>query len=347
MITVTKMIMLSGFVLACWCFGSISAWVSSPSTKWEAKGQYRNSVFEMKSTICSMNRYFATASDRVTEQGLASESRNYSAHGGRRELLQAVVKAAGSLLVADTVLVNPPLACAASSTQEAEVTDKVYFTVKGLPGGNKRIVIGLFGKDAPECTKKIVKLFSKMGLVTPCRPKAEKIYQKEQLEANKVYNSCIEGESDGVTLEYSTIWRIIRGERIDVGAVTGRFIAREFPEWQESVDSGLTHDAPGVVSVRRGNDGGFGFAIYPGGGNPDDLNQDHIVVGRVIEGMDVVEELNNVAVVAAAKVNVMALTGGSAVKNAPTRACTYGGANLYCNENKPLIKLSVIETGVL
>jgi hypothetical protein len=67
----------------------------------------------------------------------------------------------------------------------------------------------------------------------------------------------------------------------------------------------------------------------------------------VIDGFDTLMELNRVPVVKAAKqANYMALTGGSSSKNAPSRACTYGGP-LYCNENKPLIKLTVSSTGVL
>lgn len=242
------------------------------------------------------------------------------------------------------------------SSLSAQVTNKVYLNIKGLSSPSsstssadpKRIVIGLFGKDAPESTNKILKLFSKEGLPAPCRPRAERSLQKEQLEANKVYNSCKESEDQGVSLQYSQIWRIIPNERIDVGAVSGKFVAREYPEWKETKEAtSLRHDVPGVVSVRRGNDGGFGFTIYPGNGQDAGvLDEDHIVVGRVLEGMDVVQELNSVPVVTSSKVNYMALTGGTTTKNAPTRACRYGGP-MYCNENKPLVKLSLSETGVI
>lgn len=150
----------------------------------------------------------------------------------------------------------------------------------------------------------------------------------------------------GVNYDYSQVWRVIKDERIDLGAVSGKFISREDPDWQEDATSGLKHDSPGVVSVRRGNDSGFGFTIYPGNGDAEALDSDHIVVGRVLEGMDVVEEINQVPVITTAKVNYMGLTGGPNSKNAPSRACQYGGA-MYCNEFKPLIKLSIQKTGTL
>jgi cyclophilin family peptidyl-prolyl cis-trans isomerase len=149
----------------------------------------------------------------------------------------------------------------------------------------------------------------------------------------------------GVNYDYSTVWRVIPNQRIDIGAVTGKFVARENPNFISN-PSALLHDAPGVVSVRKGNDGGFGFTIYPGGGNATVLNEDNIVVGRVLDGMDVIQRLNEMPVVKSAGVNYMAITGGPNAKNAPSRACRYGGP-MYCNENKPLKKVLVEKTGVL
>ena len=277
------------------------------------------------------------------QQPCSSESAN---NVSRRSILRAwgatPVAAAGFLLAAPA---------AHADTTSAEVTDRVFVTVKGLPSdpestGDKKIVIGLFGKDEPAATDQLKKLLTNEGLLTPCRPRAERTLQKEQLEANKVYNGCKESEDVGVNLKYSTIWRVVKDERIDMGAVTGRFLAREYPDWKGT--SSLKHDSFGTVSVRRGNDGGFAFTIYSGEGgkNSEQLNEDHIVIGRVIEGLDVVRTLNEVPVVASSKVNYMGLTGGPKANNAPDRSCRYGGA-MYCNESKPLIKLTVTETGVL
>lgn len=241
-----------------------------------------------------------------------------------------------------------PHASAAENTASTEITDRIYVTIKGLGPDPRRIVIGLFGKDAPSSVSKLKQLVFETGLPAPCRPRAERSLQKEQLEANKVYSSCKDREDIGVSLKFSSVWRVMKDERIDVGAVSGRFVARAYPVWSETKPSVLKHDAPGIVSVRRGDDSGFGFVIYPGDGktNTEALDEDYIVVGKVIAGMDVVMDLNEVPVILSSKYNYMGLTGGPKTSNSPDRSCRYGGP-MYCNENKPLIKLSITDTGIL
>ena len=229
------------------------------------------------------------------------------------------------------------------STRDAQVTDKIYVDLRTPDGTTDRITIGLFGKDAPQPVSIIKQLVSPSGYKSKCKPlDTSRLFEKEQLEANKVYNSCIETETTvGVNYDYSQVWRVVKDDRIDLGSVTGKFIAREFPNFEDA-NSGLRHDAPGVVSVRRGNDGGFGFTIFPGGSKGAlELDQENVVIGRVVEGMDAVERLNEIPVV---KSKIKA-SGGK--KAAPTRACRYGGKELYCNENKPLKKVLISSSGVL
>jgi cyclophilin family peptidyl-prolyl cis-trans isomerase len=258
-----------------------------------------------------------------------------------------------------TVTASAPSPSFATDDIAAEVTDKIYMEIKGIPTadgspsvGTQRIVIGLFGKEAPESTKKLKQLMSDGGLPASCKPKEERMMQREQLEANKVYNSCIEGQDKGVTYDFATIWRIIKGERIDVGAVAGRFVARGFPNWEETTASSLQHDRPGMVSVLKGSESGFGFTIYPGSvgigskENASDLNESQIIMGQVLEGLDIVQQINNLPVISSGKVNYMGLTGGPTTKSAPSRSCRYGGP-MYCNENKPLNKMTIYRTGVL
>jgi cyclophilin family peptidyl-prolyl cis-trans isomerase len=263
---------------------------------------------------------------------------------------------------------NNGVASLTRSTEDAEITNKIYIDIQGLPSSSssstkqppQRIVIGLFGKEAPEPVQILLSLVSPTGWDSPCRPKVEKLLQKEQLEANKVYNACIEQQNQGVTLKDSTIWRIFPNQQFDIGAVSGRFLAREYPNYQNHpLDTPpLRHDRPGIVSVRRGNEGGFGFTIYYFNEDDDDsinnknknipneLDSTHIVVGKVLEGLDVLAALNRVPVVTSSKLNFMALTGERNQK-APDRSCRYGSGNVYCNENKPLIKISIGDTGVL
>ena len=266
----------------------------------------------------------------------------------RRQWFQNTLVTTSALIAATTV--NPSEVLAA----QQEVTDKVFLDIKGLPsaegGGTKRIIIGLYGKEAPQSAGKLKQLFGSSGLPTLCKPKEERSLQREQLEANKVYNSCMDGQDKGVTYDYAQIWRVIQGERIDFGSVAGRFIAREYPTWEEKETRIQQFDQPGIVSVRKGNDSGFGFSVFPGGSGMNagvaDLEENHIVVGQVMEGLDIIEELNNIAVITTAKVNYMGLTGGANTKSAPSRSCRYGG-QMYCNEYKPLVKLTIYNTGIL
>lgn len=275
----------------------------------------------------------------------------------RRSFFETMASSTIAATLAGSSLISISPAHAAASTSDATITDKIYIEFKGIPNEdgsnnyeNDRIVIGLFGNDAPQPVSILKQLVTKEGYKSKCKPlDTTRLLQKEQLEANKVYNSCLENEDTvGVNYEYSTVWRVMKDERIDVGAISGKFIARENPTFEDTKKSGLGHDAKGVVSVRRGDDGGYGFTIFPGGTQSASvLDEDYIVVGRVIEGMDVVDRLNAIPVVKSAGVNYMALTGGPKSKNAPSRACRYGGSELYCNEMKPLKKVLLDRFGVL
>ena len=120
------------------------------------------------------------------------------------------------------------------------------------------------------------------------------------------------------------------------------------------------------MAVRRGNDSGFGFTVFANTGEQelsqnDDFLDNYIVVGKVMEetnneassssslsSQEVLAQINNVSVVTSAKgINYMGLVGGgNTKKNAPNKSCRYGGP-MYCNENKPLQKLTLQRTGLL
>ena len=334
---------------------------------------------------------------------------------GRRTFLTVAVAAATA-----TVVPVSPSAFAASSSEEssssnplpsivtiktkstsdATITDKIYIEFKGLsPTADSstsaatttttttpdRIVIGLFGKDAPQPVSILKSLVTTQGYPAKCKPLENndnynaRLLEKERLEGRKVYNTCLQSQDNqGVNYYYSTVWRVIPNIRIDVGAtVSGKFIARENPIFMDkenddstttttATTSRLTHDTPGVVSVRRGDGGGYGFTIFPGSGTSTStseydatlfsvstLNDENIVVGRIIEGMDVIQRLNNVPVIH----NTFAATAGgggqssssssSVLKGMPSRGCRYGGSEYFCAENKPLRKIVLDKMGVL
>jgi len=260
----------------------------------------------------------------------------------RRNFFTSVVSSA----VMISSLPTPVNAEDKRSTNDATITDKVFIEFKGLSAPsepNDRIVIGLFGNDAPQPVSILKQVVTPQGYKSKCKPlDSTRTFEKEQLEANKVYNNCIEKEDTvGVNYEYSTVWRVVNNERLDIGAVSGKFIAREPPNFEDK-QSGLKHDEKGVVSVRRGNESGYGFTIFPRGNAQaaQTLDEENVVVGRVIEGMDVVDKLNSIPVVK----NTLA---GNKKKTAPSRACRYGGNELFCNEQKPLKKVTLDKTGIL
>lgn len=249
---------------------------------------------------------------------------------------------------------EPSSSALSRSSADAKITSKIFIQLKGLPTDESNdipqqeaddiITIGLFELDAPQPTAILKQLVSNEGYPAKCKPREIRTLQREQLEANKVYNACMEIEdSKGVNYDLSTVWRVVKDERIDLGAVSGKFVSRESPMFQGGNEM-LKHDVEGVVSVRKGNDGGFGFTIYPGksGASNSELDQDNIVVGRVIGGMNVVKRLNELPV-------VQSPIGGSSSNKrlAPSRACRYGSTELYCNEFKPLKKILIQKTGLV
>ena len=132
---------------------------------------------------------------------------------GRRDAIIPVVAATAAPSWAAT----PPV-----------VTDCIYLDLSGLESSSsQRIVIGLYERDAPQPVSFLRGLVSDTGLLgVPCRERPVRTLQREQLEANKVYDACLEqttpGKKEvGVTYEMSTVWRIERDRRIDVGSVSG------------------------------------------------------------------------------------------------------------------------------
>ena len=324
--------------------------------------------------------------------GQQHENLDYNVQQQRRTFLTMTAAAATATIVpvSSSVFAAPSSEESSSSsssnviktksTADAIITDKIYIEFKGLSStadsssatattttNTDRIVIGLFGKDAPQPVSILKALVTSTGYPAKCKPLESDEYnsrllEKERLEKRKVYNTCIQSQDvQGVNYYYSTVWRVIPYERIDVGAtVSGKFIARENPIFidndnDDSTTSRLTHDSPGVVSVRRGNGGGYGFTIFPGSITNDassvsTLNEENIVIGRIIEGLDVIQKLNNVPTVH----NTFATGGGggqssssSVLKGMPSRGCRYGGSEYFCAENKPLRKIVLDKMGVL
>ena len=273
--------------------------------------------------------------------------------------------------------------------EDLKITDTVTLTLLGgeFDGTPQRIRIGLYGNLRPNSVGLLKQLLSSRGLRTGCKPVEVRGFQREQLEANKVYNSCMSSRDEGVSLEDSQVrefglrsfrqhfqhlvcttrgngsahslslssqrqvWRIVKDERIDFGAVVGKFVSREPPFFTNDVapesDALLPSASEGNVSVQLGNEGAFTFTITPKAskgkkkGGSASIDQDNILVGRVLDSdsMNVVSKINDSAVIKSSKLSYKALSGTMGSKS-PTRSCRYGGP-MFCNENKPLKKLTI------
>ena len=150
---------------------------------------------------------------------------------------------------------------------------------------------------------------------------------------------CLGNAAEPVSYVYSSIWSIQRGRRVNAGQVQGKFALRVAPTFPPSEAAGLSHDAPGLLSVRRGG-GSFDFSLTTAPSPEDD--GDFAVIGRVIEGADALAALDALPVVKAADaLNVEAASGSR------EKACQYGSPNAYCAQNKPLRKVTLVRVAVL
>eukprot|EP00282_Hemiselmis_andersenii_P046801 CAMPEP_0172088836 /NCGR_PEP_ID=MMETSP1043-20130122/23460_1 /TAXON_ID=464988 /ORGANISM="Hemiselmis andersenii, Strain CCMP441" /LENGTH=318 /DNA_ID=CAMNT_0012751195 /DNA_START=1 /DNA_END=953 /DNA_ORIENTATION=+ len=223
------------------------------------------------------------------------------------------------LLAFGAVVAAPNLVEAAG--QGPEITAKVYFDFK-LVGRTKalenakwekiiardkraaggsgqdtvgRIVIGLYGKEAPESVGTILKLV-KGELPAECIDEDEAYDEeafgqsdRDRLTKRQIYKQCKAKEGTNLSYQYSQVGTVIKGKRIDVGRMNKLYLAA--PQNEDS--NSLKHDSEGVVSVRKGG-GAFEFTIAPGP-NPE-LDKTNTVVGRVLEGAEMVEVLNDAPV---------------------------------------------------
>ena len=170
------------------------------------------------------------------------------------------------------------------------------------------------------------------------------VVEKERLETARVLKRCVSAEETPLTYDGSTVWRVVPGKRIDCGALSSKYAAREPPSIAgDNGDGALTHDAAGVVSMFRGDGGGGGFVIAPGP-NPA-LDADYVIVGRVVDAasLAVVAKLNDLPLAGAGGVSLKGKDIEERTK--PATGCRYGGASYYCAEGKPLRKVTMASRG--
>lgn len=169
------------------------------------------------------------------------------------------------------------LALAAEGTTDAAVTDRAYLDLRiGGQTAAQRVVIGLFGDAAP----------NSVGTF------------------KQACNNAVRGRGGAVAgYKYSTGSRVVRGRFVELGrvkqvdpnqtaGVPQRLPAGVRPSLNNDLNE-LRHDARGVVGVKKGG-GAFEFVIAF---NEDQaLDEEHIVIGRVMDGFSVLDALEKVPV---------------------------------------------------
>ena len=202
-------------------------------------------------------------------------------------------------------------------------------------------MIGLYGKAAPQAVAAFEKLCAGT-LDAPC-PSAVDLSNEAMERAKQskkaTYKACQGALSLPVSYAYSQVWSIQQGKRIDAGAVQGKFALRVAPTTPLDEAAGLSHDAAGLLSVKRGG-GVFDFGITTAA--TPEYDATHAVIGRVLEGMDSIKALDQVTTVKAADVFQIEATQASRAK-----ACQYDSPQPFCAQGKPLKKVTLLRTAVL
>jgi len=271
---------------------------------------------------------------------------------GRRDAMAAV---AG---VASLMLFQP------AEAAEAKVTKKVFFEYKiagrtkamenekwekiiardkragGATGEDRtaRIVIGLYEDAAPNICKTFLKLV-KGELIAPCMdefealgdPDAFAVSARSKLTKRNNYRQCKATEDKPVGYEYSQLWRVIKDKRLDFGRINKLY--RQTENNNDAND--LKHDRAGLVSTRK-KGGQFEFTITPKA-NPA-LDEENIVFGEVLEGMEEIEMLNNIPVTQGQFLEAAFKMSGQVIGDDRAKIQT---------TNRPLQKIFVTKCGVL
>ena len=260
----------------------------------------------------------------------------------RRDLLRIGLASSASLLP-----FAPSATAASGGSAAALVTDEATLEFVQQVSAEEtqvlRVRLGLFGDDAPESVR-IFKQLLEGTLRAPCRrdeSSDDEMVARSALTKKGVYKQCDAGAERPVSLAQSQVWRIVQGKRIDAGAVKGVFAMRLPPSTPPDEALRLSHDAPGLLSVRRGG-GSFDFGLMPAAA--PELDDAYVVIGRALdaESLATISAMDVLPVVKAA--DIFGQREGSDKSRA--KACAYGSANSYCSQLKPLKKLTLVRASV-
>ena len=231
---------------------------------------------------------------------------------------------------------RPAWADEASKSAGAAVTDKVKLEfveqVSAQESRTLAMTIGLFGKEAPDAVAAFRDACAGK-LAVPCPSEVDltlEVMERSKQSKKAALKACLGYEAEPVTYAYSQVWSIQRGRRIDAGAVQGKFAMRVPPVTPSTEAAALPHDAAGLLSVRRGG-GIFDFGLTTG--PTPEYDAEYAVIGRVLEGMESLAELDALPVVVRAD---------SAPPNAtrPAYACAARPSHDSCSLRMPCVRPS-------
>lgn len=266
----------------------------------------------------------STPSTQARRARLAQEVRPLDGRHSRRQTFVMAALAVGAVSSSawrpkTSMATEEP---ASLATDGPQVTGKIYLDIDIGRRGARRVILGLYGRAAPKSVEQLTRLAT--GQI-----------------------------GGGLSLDSSSVWRVKRDERIDFGRLAGgkakssstvisstgvaRTIVRDVPAVEKNDDdNALKHDRKGLVSCARGG-GSFEFLITPSA-NPA-LDADMLVIGEVISGMDVIDDLNALP---ATKEDILGSKQAfvNAGKNFDPRA-----KNQYIG--KPLTKVVVVAAGLV
>ena len=160
-----------------------------------------------------------------------------------------------------------------------EITSKVNLDFSIARGKPQKVVVGLFGNEAPTSSRfflNICKGDNSNGL-TYDGSQVSTLIKDKKIEINKF--------SLGSNLKQETY-------KNEVGTVRIRSIDLASSAIYND-ENNLSHDEAGLVSMKRGG-GSFGLTINTKP-NPD-LDDDYIVIGKVLSGLETLDEINNIPV---------------------------------------------------
>ena len=208
-----------------------------------------------------------------------------------------------------------------TGSRQAKITAQVYLDVSVARGPAERITLGVFGDDAPA--------------------------------ASKFFLSVCKGDyGEGVSYDGAQVSRIEMDKRIDVGKLSkggnkkqetwmdgmGKVRIRSVSLASKAIhrdQNDLLHDAAGVLSVKKGG-GTFDFTIAPQSNSQ--LDNENVVIGKVINGMEVVSKINKIP---ASKEDLIGSKGGFSALGKG-----FDGRAKIAVVGKPLQKVSILQCQV-